>query len=58
MRENPKELSGKEELDAIAWAATLEEKSYGKFVQTMTEADKLQIYRAYALYLAQKAKRA
>lgn len=57
MKEKLKELSGKEEIDAIVWAATLENKSYGKFVQTMTETDKIRIYRAYAPHLERKEKR-
>lgn len=40
-------MTDREKLNAIVWAASQAEMSYGRFVQTLNDADKAKIYRDY-----------
>ena len=40
-------MTDREKLNAIVWAASQAEMSYGKFVQTLNAAGKAKIYRDY-----------
>lgn len=44
-------MTDREKLNAIVWAASQAEMSYGKFVQTLNDAGKARIYREYRKYL-------
>lgn len=40
-------MTDREKLNAIVWAASQAEMSYGRFVQTLNDAGKAKIYRDY-----------
>jgi len=40
-------MTDRDKLNAIVWAASQAEMSYGRFVQTLNDVDKAKIYKEY-----------